>query len=198
MASFAPRRYAGLVNEHEVTRILCAARDGSDHALEELLPVVYTQLHGLARRQLRRERDGHTLQATALVNEAYLRLVAERERNWENRAHFMTVAATAMRRVLVNHAEKRRAQKRGGDRERIALDEALDVLAERAADVLALDEALDRLAAFDPQKGRIVELRFYGGLTIEETAHVLGVSTRTVERGWRLAKAWLRSEVTDD
>ncbi len=190
------------MNEHEVTRILSAVRDGSGDALEELLPVVYAQLHGLARRQLQREREGHTLQATALVNEAYLRLVAERERNWENRAHFMTVAATAMRRVLVNHAEKRRAQKRGGDRERIALDEALDgaldALADRAADVLALDEALDRLADFDPQKSRIVELRFYGGLTIEETAHVLDVSTRTVERGWRLAKAWLRTEVTRD
>lgn len=180
-----------------VTELLSAVRAGEEEAFEELLPIVYDQLHSLAGRQLRRERADHTLQPTALVHEAYLRLVGERDRIWENERHFLWIAATAMRRVLVHHAEKRRAAKRGGNNDRLPLDEAMLMYEERAQDLIALDESLDRLAAVDERKARIVELRFFGGLSLEDTARLLDVSSRTVEREWRVARAWLKSEIEE-
>ncbi len=179
----------------EVTRLLAQCRAGDREVLSRLLPLVYEDLRELADRQLRRERQDHTLQATALVHEAYLRLVDQDAQNYENRAHFLALAATAMRRILVNHAIARRAEKRGGGAERVTLFEAASVFEERAEDLVALDEALDRLAAVDPQNSRIVELRFFAGLSADETAECLSLSLRTVERGWRFAKAWLRKEI---
>ena len=178
--------------EPDVTRLLHRCRDGEGDALEELLPVVYDELHRLAEQRMRRERGDHTLQATALVHEAWLKLVDQRERAWENRNHFMAIAATAMRRILVNHARDRGAAKRGGGSAQVTLDESSAVLEERAGDLLALDEALTAMAVEFPDKARLVELRFFAGLTHEEIAAVQGVSVRTVERGWRLARAWLR------
>ena len=169
--------------------------DGDDGALGELLPLVYAELRRLAAGYLRRERPGHTLQPTALVNEAYLRLVDQTQVRWQNRAHFLGVAAQMMRRILVDHARGQRAEKRGGEIQKLSLDENIDVSGERAADLVALDEALKRLAELDPQKSRIVELRFFGGLSVEETAEVLGVSAPTVKRQWRMAKAWLYGQV---
>ncbi len=179
----------------EVTRLLAQYRDGDPDVLSRLLPLVYEDLRELAGRQLRRERADHTLQPTALVHEAYLRLVDQEARSFENRAHFLALAATAMRRILVNHAVARRAEKRGGGAEKVTLFEAASVFEERAEDLVALDEALNRFAAIDPEKCRIVELRFFAGLTAEETAECLSTSLRTVERGWRFAKAWLRKEI---
>ena len=181
-----------------VTRLLVQHRGGDESALDELLPLVYADLRAIAERSLRRERRDHTLQPTALVHEAYLRLVDQADQDWQNRAHFLAIAATAMRRVLVHHAEKRGAEKRGGGAGRVTLFEGASVFEERAEDLLVLDEALDRLGAFDAEKCRIVELRFFAGLSEAEAADVLGVSTRTVERGWRLAKAWLRKEIAAD
>ncbi len=182
--------------EADVTRLLQRCREGEGDALEELLPLVYDELHRLAEARMRRERGDHTLQATALVHEAWLKLVDQRERAWENRNHFLAIAATAMRRILVNHAHGHRAAKRGGDRARVTLDPSAAVLGERADDLLALDEALTRMADEFPDKARLVELRFFAGLTHEEIAEVQGVSVRTVERGWRLARAWLRRELS--
>jgi len=184
-----------MTDPRRVTQLLIASRDGDAAALDELLPLVYDELHGLARRRMAAERGDHTLQATALVHEAWLRLVAQREQRWENRGHFLALAATVMRRVLVNHARDKGARKRGGDRERDALDEAAEDLAGRADDMLALDEALQRLARVFPEQARMVELRFFAGLEHAEVGRVLGVSTRTAERGWRLARAWLRKEL---
>jgi RNA polymerase sigma factor (TIGR02999 family) len=160
-----------------------------------LLPLVYAELRRLAASYLRRERPDHTLQPTALVHEAYLRLVDQTQARWQNRAHFLGVAAQMMRRILVDHARGHRAEKRGGDFQILSLDENIDVSGERAADLVALDEALKRLAELDPQKSRVVELRFFGGLSVEETAEVLGVSAPTVKRQWRMAKAWLYGQV---
>lgn len=179
----------------DVTRLLADCRAGDPAALDRLLPLLYDELRSLAKSYLGRERGGHTLEPTALVHEAFLKLVGERERNWRNRSHFFALAAQAMRRVLMNHAEKKKSAKRGGGARRVTLFEAASLFEEDAADLLALDEALRRLAAFDEAKSRLVELRFFGGLTTEETASVLGVSARTVERDWRLARAWLRKEV---
>lgn len=179
----------------DVTQYLVKVRDGDEDAFQEVLGLVYRELKDIASRQLRRERQDHTLQATALVHEAWFRLVDERERRWENRQHFLSVAATAMRRVLMNHARDRVAQKRGAGRDKVTLFEEADVLRENPEDLLALDEALERLRTFDENKARLVELRFFAGLTNEETAEVLERSTRSVERDWRLAKAWLRREV---
>lgn len=179
----------------EVTRLLVAWGNGDQAALDDLLPLVYQELHRLAHHHLRRERGGHTLQTTALVHEAYLRLIDQKEANWQNRSHFFGVAATLMRRILVDHARARQYQKRGGGARRVALDEALEVSDERAAEVIALDEALTALAEFDERKSRMVELRFFGGLSIEETAAVLGVSPGTVMRDWTLAKTWLQREI---
>ncbi|MDX6695819.1 MAG: hypothetical protein QOF02_3422 [Blastocatellia bacterium] len=179
----------------EVTQLLAKLSHGDRTALDELLPLVYDELRRLADRYLRRERSDHTLQATALVNEAYLRLV-DQNVPWQNRAHFFGVAAEMMRRILVDHARSHQAQKRGSGGVKLSLDEAINMSDERATDLISLDEALTALAAFDPQKSRLVELRFFAGLSIEETAKVLGVGTATVIRQWRTAKAWLYHEVS--
>ena len=181
--------------EKDVTQLLVAVSNGDREALDKLLPLVYDELRHLANRYLRRERPDHTLQATALVNEAYLRLVAQHV-SWQNRAHFFGVAAEMMRRILVDHARNHQAAKRGSGGVKLALDEAIGVSNEQAAELIALDEALTALAEFDPQKSRIVELRFFGGLSIEETAEVLGIGTATVIRQWRMAKAWLYHEIS--
>lgn len=181
---------------HEVTQLLAAWSNGDRAALDRLMPLVYRELRRLAHHHMGRERPGHTLQTTALVNEAYMRLVVQVNMRWENRAHFFGIAARLMRQILVDYARRRGYAKRGGDARRVSLDEALAVSEERAAEVVALDEALESLAEFDPRKARIVELRFFGGLSIEETAAVLGVSAGTVMRDWTLAKAWLRREMT--
>jgi RNA polymerase sigma factor (TIGR02999 family) len=178
-----------------VTRLLASVADGDERAVDELLPLVYEQLHGLAERHLRGERPGHTLQPTALVHEVYLKLVGSPGARWRNRAHFVAIATRAMRQVLVTHALRRRTAKRGGRRNAVALDDAVALFEERSTDLLALDEALTKLAQIDAQQSRIVELRFFGGLTVAETAEVTGVPTRTVEREWTVARAWLRREI---
>jgi RNA polymerase sigma-70 factor (ECF subfamily) len=169
---------------------------GDGEAPARLIPLVYEELRRLARQYLQRERPDHTLQATGLVHEAYLRLVDQTTRTWQNRAHFFGVAAQVMRRILVDYARSHRAAKRGGTWDKIAFDEALAPLAERSIDLIALDDALKDLLTFDPRQSQIVELRFFGGLTNEEIGEVLGVSSTTVKREWRIAKAWLRREIT--
>ena len=180
---------------HQVTQLLVRWREGDQRAFDELMPLVHTELHRLAAHYMRGERLGHTLQTSALVNEAYLRLAAHEEIQWQDRAHFFAVAAQAMRRILVDHARRRGNLKRGGGAPRVALDEALIVSAERMAEVVALDDALARLAEIAPRKSQLVELRFFGGLSIEEAAEVLGVSPGTVMRDWTFVKAWLRREI---
>jgi RNA polymerase sigma factor (TIGR02999 family) len=174
-----------------VTQLLRAWTGGSDQALEALLPLVEGELRRLARGYLARERKDHTLQTTALVNEAFVRLVDARSSPWQDRAHFLGIAARLMRRVLVDHARTRGYRKRGGDLQRVSLDEAMVVSRDLDVNLLALDRALDRLAEADPRKVRVIEMRFFGGLTVEETAEALQVSTDTVKRDWRLAKLWL-------
>jgi RNA polymerase sigma-70 factor (ECF subfamily) len=178
-----------------VTALLEQAREGKAEALEALLPVVYDELRRVAAAYMRRERPGQTLQATALVHEAYLRLMRERHVAWQNRAHFCAIAANSMRQILVEHARARRAAKRGGDQARLTLDEAVIAAADPAVDIDALDQALERLAERDPEQARLVELRYFGGLTIEETAAVLGISPATVKRSWMVARAWLKKEL---
>jgi RNA polymerase sigma factor (TIGR02999 family) len=180
----------------ELTRLLVAWSNGDQAALDKLIPFVFEELRRLARRYMRRERPEHTLQTTALVNEAYLRLIDQRKVRWQNRAHFFAVAAQMMRRILIDHARNRRYVKRGGGGRLVSLDEAAVVSEERAAELLALDDALTALASIDTQQSRIVELRFFGGLTIEETAEVLAVSPATVKRDWNSAKAWLYREIS--
>ena len=184
-----------IASQQEVTRLLVRLTDGDRGVLDDLLPVVYGELRRLAASYLRKERVGHTLQPTALVHEAYMRLVDQTQVQWQNRAHFFGVAAQMMRRILVDHARGRQAEKRGGEYQKLSLDENIDVSGDRSAELVALDEALDRLAQLDPQKSRIVELRFFGGLSVEETAEVIGVSAPTVKRQWRMAKAWLYGQV---
>ena len=179
-----------------VTQLLVAWGGGDRAALDELMPLVYEELRRLAHQYMSRERPDHTMQTSALVNEAYLRLVDQKNTHWQDRAHFFGIAARLMRQVLVDYARQRRYAKRGGDARRVPLDEAMIVSEERAADVVALDEALNSLAEIDPRQSQIVELRFFGGLSIEETAEVLAVSPGTVMRDWTLAKAWLRRAVT--
>ena len=179
-----------------MTQLLVAWGDGDRAALDELMPLIYDELRRLARRYTSRERPGNTLQTSALINEAYLRLVDQKNVRWQNRAHFYGIAAQMMRRILVDHARKRRYQKRGGGGQRVSFDEAMIVSDERAGEVVALDDALKSLAEVDPRKSQLVELRFFGGLSIEETAEVLNVSPGTVMRDWTLAKAWLRRAVT--
>jgi RNA polymerase sigma factor (TIGR02999 family) len=181
---------------HQVTQLLVRWREGDQRALDELMPLVYKELRRLAAHYMRGERPGHTLQTSALVNEAYLRLAGHEQIEWQNRAHFFAVAAQAMRRILVDHARRSGNQKRGGDAHKVALDEALVVSSERNAEVVALDDALALLAEIAPRKSQLVELRFFGGLSIEETAEVLKVSPGTVMRDWTFAKAWLRREIT--
>jgi RNA polymerase sigma factor (TIGR02999 family) len=181
-----------------ITQLLDDWSDGDRAALEKLLPIVYGELRRLARRELRRERAGHSLQPTALVHELYVRLVEQRRASWENRAQFFAVAAQLMRRILVDHARAHVAAKRGGSTPRLSLDEARDAVdlgIAPAFEVLAVDRALTRLAELDAEQARIVELRFFSGLSVEETAHVLGRSSRTIKREWRLAKAWLYQQL---
>jgi RNA polymerase sigma-70 factor (ECF subfamily) len=180
-----------------VTVLLDALARGDASAADRMFPLVYRELRALAARQLRRERSGHTLAPTALVHEAYLKLVGQREASWRSRGHFLAVAATAMRRVLVNHAKARRRLKRGGDRSRLEIDEIANEFERRATDLVALDGALDRLRARSPLQADIVELRFFGGLTVEQAALALDVSERSVHREWAVARAWLRGEVDD-
>lgn len=180
----------------EVTQLLLAWRNGDEQAFDKLLPLVHDELRRLAGHYMRRERPGHTLQTSALVNEVYLRLVGHGEIAWQNRAHFFGIAAQAMRQVLVDYARRRNFQKRGGQAEHVSLDEAATLAAGRAAEVVALDEALQSLARFDQRKSRVVELRYFGGLSVEETAEVLGVSVPTVMRDWNAAKLWLRREMS--
>jgi RNA polymerase sigma factor (TIGR02999 family) len=179
----------------DVTQLLLAWSQGEQTALEKLTPLVYKELHRLARRYMGRERPDHTLQTTALVNEAYLRLVDCSRVRWQNRAHFLAISAQLMRRVLVDMARSRHYQKREGEAQKVSLDEALEVSRERSADLVALDDALNSLAAIDPRKGQVVELRFFGGLSAEETAEVLKVSPDTVLRDWKLSKVWLLREM---
>src|SRR5499433_480583 len=186
------------VSQQRVTQLLTRWSDGDDGALAELTPLVYDELRRLAHRQMGAERPDHTLQTSALVNEAYLRLADQTNPRWQNRAHFFAICAQLMRQILVDHARKRRSRKRGGGVLPVTLDDGLIVSESRAADVVALDEALARLSEFDSRQSRIVELRFFGGLSIDETAEVLGVSPGTVMRDWTLAKAWLRREITGE
>ena len=174
-----------------VTQLLIRWRNGDRGALDALVPLVYRDLHRLARHYMRRQSPGHSLQTSALINEAYLRLIDYRNMPWQNRAHFCAVAAQAMRRILVDHARSRRAGKRGGFAHAVSLDEAAVVAMEQAAELIALDDALRDLAAISPRKSQIVELRYFGGLSVEETAEVLEVSTGTVVREWRSAKRLL-------
>ncbi len=178
----------------DITQLLNKAQTGDKNSLDELLPLVYHELRRIAENQLRSERNDHTLQATALVHEAYLRLIQQHEVDWNNRLHFFSIASEMMRRILVNYAVQRNAQKRGDGATKIALDEAVGFSDERDFDLVALDEALKSLTEFDQTQARIVELRFFGGLTIEETAEVLEISDSTVKREWRMAKAWLKTQ----
>ena len=181
--------------KEEVTQLLIAYGQGDRQALDRLLPMVYSELHGIAARQMRHERADHTLNATALVHEVYLKLMDQNQVSWQNRAHFFAIAARAMRQVLISYARKHNAEKRGGGTPNTLLDGKEIALGERADELIALDEALTRLAGFDERLAQVVEYRFFGGLTIEETAAVLDVSTMTVKRDWNKAKAWLYREL---
>ncbi len=179
----------------EVTRLLLAWRQENQDALDELIPIVYEELQQQAHRYLQREQKGHSLQTTALVNEIYLRLLDCKKVSWKNRAHFFAITAKMMRHILVDYARSRRSQKRGGDLEETTLDEKLTFSIARNSDLVALDDALNELALMDERRSRVVELRFFGGLSVEETAEVLGVCADTVVRDWRLAKVWLAREI---
>jgi RNA polymerase sigma factor (TIGR02999 family) len=178
-------------SRHEVTTLLLKWRDGEKAALDRLVPIIYSDLQRMARARLRAERDGHSLQTTALVHEVYLRLVDANRMTLENRAHFFGVASRLMRQVLVDHARRRDAEKRGGDATRVSLSDASPTAPDRIVDILVLDEALEALTALDERLCRVVELKFFGGLTIDEMAAALNVSRATVERDWAVAKAWL-------
>ena len=181
---------------HQVTQLLQEWSDGDENALARLMPLVYDELHRLAHQHMKRESAGHILQTSALINEAYLRLVDQQQVRWQGRTHFFGIAARLMRHILVDEARRRNAAKRGGSFIQVSLDEANAVVQEQAASVTALDDALQRLEALDERQGKIVELRFFGGLSIEETADVLKVSPGTVMRDWTFARAWLRNEMT--
>jgi len=183
---------------HEVTQLLIEWSNGDKAALDKLMPLIHEELLRLAHHYMSRERPGHTLQTTALVDEAYLRLVNRKDVHWQNRAHFFAIAAQLMRSILVDHARSHAYAKRGGGARKIALEDAMVVSEERAAEVVALDDALKELASLDPQQSRIVELRFFGGATIEETAEVLALSPATIKREWSTAKAWLYRELSKE
>ena len=190
-----PQRMASQAN---ITELLSGYARGDKEALDQLMPIVYDELRRQAARYLRREQAGHTLQTTALIHEAYLRLVDQRNVQWQNRAHFFGIAAQLMRRILVDHARTKKRVKRGGSNVRVSLGDATVAVKGQDLDVVALDEALDRLARIDEQQSRVVELRFFSGLTVEETAEVMGISTATVKRDWSMAKAWLHRELSGD
>jgi RNA polymerase sigma-70 factor (ECF subfamily) len=180
----------------EITQLLLAWRQGDRSALDQLIPLIYKELRRLAKHYMSQERPGHTLQTTALVNEAYLRLIDASQVRWQNRAHFFAVSAQLMRRVLVDFARSHHQLKRGGKARRVSLDEALVVSEEQGADLVALDDALSALSALDGRQSQVVELRFFGGLSVEETAEVLKVSPTTVRRDWTFARAWLHRELS--
>lgn len=185
-------------DSENVTRLLQDWSNGNERALEELLPLIYNELRHLAHHFLNRERPGHTLQTTALVHEAYLRLIDQKDARWQNRSHFFAIAAQAMRRILIDSARRHAAIKRGGPQEKLSLDEVADVSLEPNNKLLALDEAINALAAIDPEQSRIVELRYFGGLTIDETAEVIKASPATVKREWAMARAWLYQALTEE
>lgn len=180
----------------DVTELLRAWSQGDQSALEKLTPLVYEELHHAAHRYMAQEKPGHTLQTTALINEAYVRLIDRREMNWQNRVHFFGVCAQLMRQILTDYARSRLSRKRGAGVQPVSLDESLEVSQEPRTDLVAMDDALKRLATVDPRKSRVVELRFFGGLTAEETAEVLNISPETVLRDWNLAKVWLLREMS--
>ena len=180
----------------QLTQLLVEWSNGDKAALDQLMPLVYEELRRVAESYLRRERAGHTLQPTALVNEVYLRLIDEKNMTWQSRAHFLGVAAQLMRFILIDHARARASAKRGGPAKKVSLDDAINFFEQKELDLIELDCALGKLELIDPQQGRIVELRFFGGLTIEETAEVLDVSPATVKREWSMAKAWLHRELS--
>jgi RNA polymerase sigma-70 factor, ECF subfamily len=184
------------MQEEDITQLLLDWSNGDETARDTLMPRVENVLRQIATRYLRSERQDHTLQATALINEAYIRLVDQRNVQWQNRAHFFGIAAQLMRRILVDHARSRNVAKRGGNWHKLSLDNVIDLPEERDEDLIALDDALNSLAATDPQKCHIVELRFFGGLTIEETAQFLNVSIDTIKIQWKMAKAWLYREIS--
>jgi RNA polymerase sigma factor (TIGR02999 family) len=181
----------------DVTKLLAAWSQGDEEARDKLLPLVYHELRRVASRYLRNERRDHTLQATALVHETYLRLVEQKRTRWQSRAHFFGVAAQLMRRILVDHARRHATAKRGGALWRVGLDENTPAKAPRDVEMVVLDDALEELAGFDPKQARLVELRFFGGLTLQETAEVLGISVATVKREWSTARAWLHARVAE-
>jgi RNA polymerase sigma factor (TIGR02999 family) len=179
----------------EVTELLLDWREGNQEAIDRLMPLVYNELRRLAAYHMKRERPDHTLQASALINEVYLRLVDQKSVSWQNRAHFFGIASRLMREVLVDHARSRNYAKRGGDRQKVDIEKVAELAQENSPDLIALDDALKSLASIDERQSRIVELRFFGGLTSEETAEVLGISLRTVEREWNMARAWLSRQM---
>jgi RNA polymerase sigma factor (TIGR02999 family) len=181
---------------HDVTQLLIEWSNGDRAALDKLMPLVHGELRQMAKRHMARQRGGHTLQTTALINEAFLKLVGQQEKHWQNRSHFFGVAARAMRCILVDYARSKQYAKRGAGARQVSLDEALTVSEERAAELVALDDALEELAKVDPRKCRVVELRYFGGLSVEETAEALKVSAVTVMRDWSMAKAWLHRELS--
>ncbi len=199
MLSFGRGRYnvAVMGDAHEVTILLSALTRGDQDAGARLIPVVYNELRRLAGSYMRHERPDHTLQATALVHEAYLKLVEQQSVNWQSRAHFFGVAAQLMRRILIDHARGHLRQKRGGEYKKVSLNDAFIFSPEQSVELLAVDESLQRLAKLDERQARVVELRFFGGLSVEEAAAVLGISAKTVKRDWSVAKAWLYADLKE-
>lgn len=184
---------------NKITRMLIELTDGNQEVVNQILPHIYDELKRLASSYLRRERPNHTLQPTALVHEAYMKLIDQKRVHWQNRAHFFGIAAQVMRRILLDHARKHQADKRGGEVEKLPIEEEILVVShDKSAELIALDDALEALAKIDEQKAKIVELRYFGGLSIEETAEVMGVSVPTINRQWRMAKAWLYSQITGE
>ena len=181
---------------HEITQLLAEWSNGNQTALDKLYPLVYDELHKMANRYMKRERKDHTLQTTALINEAYVRMVDQKNVHWENRAHFFAISAQIMRRILIDHARRHHYAKRGGGALKVSLDETAIVAGNPASDMLLLDEALNRLAEMDPRRGQVVELRYFGGLNNEEIAGVLKISENTVTRDWNMARAWLYQELS--
>src|SRR5262245_19027025 len=185
------------LSQKNITGLLLEWGSGDRDALDRLIPIVHKELRRMAHQYMRRERAGNTLQTSALINEAYIRLVDYKKMRWQDRAHFFAVAAQAMRRILVERARSRRRDKRGGDAQRVSLEEAANLAVDRESDLIALDQALTDLSVIAPRKGRIVELRYFGGLSIDEAAEVLGISSPTVQREWRAAKAWLYRAISE-
>lgn len=183
--------------QHEITQLLAKWRDGNQSALDELYPLVYDELHRLARRYMSRERKGHTLQTTALINEAYVRLVDQKNVHWANRSHFFAISAQIMRRILIDHARRHAYAKRGGGAQQVSLDEVAAITPNPSRELVRLDEALKSLAAMDPRRSQVVELRYFGGLNNEEIAGVLNISENTVTRDWNMARAWLYHQLSE-